>query len=940
MAGEGPSQVGTQRRAGERGSHWLIAREEELLAGERFLDRVRAGGALLHLEGEAGIGKTALWAELARAADERGYAVLSCRASTAESSLAYVSFSDLVGGVADSLLDRLPPPQRNALEAALLRSHPAAPGLDRRAVATAFVTLLGLLAESGPVVVAVDDASRLDRPSARVLEFAVRRLGPRPLGILATSRTDEGRPRLVAMFPGEAEHIVLGPLSLGSVYRLLKSRLGLALPRPALLKVEAASGGNPLFALEIARVLQSQGLPGPGEPLPVPDSLAQLVAGRIDGLPAETREAVLAASASVRPTTDLVDPLSLEPAEEAGVLTIRDGRIEFSHPLFAAAAYAAATPTRRRRLHAELASLATDLEERARHLMRASEGPDEQMASVLAEAAERAAAHGAPETAAELEEEAARRTPDARPETRWERLLRAASYNIQSGDGERARQLAGEVRTARPPPSIHARALHLIAETHYRDRPAESVHLLEEAVAHASEDGSPTLEVEILMSLAFASQAIGSEPDLDRHLHRMRELAALVEERGALAEVLAWLEGASFFTGRGFDELALERALALEDPDRRVPVQMRPVWNAALIYAHAGRLDRAEALLTGLRDRVLQRGEESDLPYVLAQLGAIRVFAGDPEEAGRRADAAINAAALVDSEVMRGYALAVRAHARAQAGDALAARTDATEALTICERAGWPHGICTARWALGFLAVSEGEPELAWSTLEPVVAAIEELGYYDFATAMYIPDGIEALVGIGELDRARSLTDSLQACGARLDRAWALAAAARCRSLIEAARGNPAEALLTIDAALAQHERVPMPLERARSLLVKGTVLRRLRRRRAARTVLQEAVGAFDELGARIWAERAGSELARTGLGRRDRDELTETERRVAELAASGLTNKQVAAQAFLTPKSVEDVLARVYRKLGIHSRAELGARMGPAPRTGPGASV
>jgi DNA-binding NarL/FixJ family response regulator len=287
----------------------------------------------------------------------------------------------------------------------------------------------------------------------------------------------------------------------------------------------------------------------------------------------------------------------------------------------------------------------------------------------------------------------------------------------------------------------------------------------------------------------------------------------------------------------------------------------------------------------------------------------------------------------VESELMRGFALQLRALARARRGAVDGARADAEESLAICVRVGWPHGIAAARWALGCVALAEGDHQAVVDALGPVVSAVEAVGLYEFVWAMSLPDAVESLIAIGELEHAERLIDSIADCSCRLDRPWGLAEAERCRALLEAARGNLDAAIAAIDAAVAAHDRLAMPFERGRTLLVKGIMHRRARHKKAAREALEEALTTLEGIGAAPWAERSRTELRRVGLRAPAPEQLTETERRVAELAATGLTNKQVAARAFLAPKSVEDVLARVYRKLAIHSRAELGAKMAARTR-------
>jgi DNA-binding CsgD family transcriptional regulator len=303
------------------------------------------------------------------------------------------------------------------------------------------------------------------------------------------------------------------------------------------------------------------------------------------------------------------------------------------------------------------------------------------------------------------------------------------------------------------------------------------------------------------------------------------------------------------------------------------------------------------------------------------------LLSGDLPRAASTTDDAMRAAALTGQELFCAWALAERAMVRANSGDTAAARTDGADALAISERIGWPDGIAQSRWALGFVALCEGDCHGAISALEPVVGKVEALGVYEWPIACSVPDAIEAFVATGELDRAARLTDALADWGRKFDRPWALALSGRCRALLQAAAGELESAQTAAERALVEHERLPIPFELGRTLLVLGQVQRRHGERRAARESLQRALVLFEQLGAPQWAERARAEARRIGV-RRAPAELTANEQLVAELAGNGLTNREIAAQMFLSRRTVEANLARAYRKLGIHSRAELGATM------------
>ena len=700
------------------------------------------------------------------------------------------------------------------------------------------------------------------------------------------------------------------------------------MPRPLLIRIEKAAGGNPFYALEIARALESDGNGAPGQALPIPDDLRQLVARRLGRLPRRTREALLRISALAQPTIALVDPSDLEPAEEAGVARVHDdGRIEFVHPLFAGAIYAAASHQRRRRLHGELAQITSDIEERARHLLLSNTGDatDAHLADVLHGAAEHALRRGAPEVAAELDEQSARRTPSQQIELRWQRCLRAARNHLKAGDPTRSRGLCQVVLAMEPTAPVRARALQLLAELSAVARTGDAIPLLEQALACAGKDAVHAAQLEIALGIMFLA-------DLDlAHAHRHLVQAVALAERSSdaplIAEAIAMKACAGVLCGHGLDDSVLERALALEDPDHEVGFQMRPSLCVALAYEYTGRIDLARRLFITLREQLIARGEESDLPQVLAQLAATSYLAGDLALAEQEANEAERLAALTGVELFRAFALGVRALVRSLRGNAGGARADGTEAFDISRRIGWPNGMDHARWALATIALADGDSEAALATLDPVVVQIETLGVYEWPNAMALPDAIEALIATGELERATRLTNALANTGHNFDRPWALATASRCRALLEAAAGRLDRAAAAADAAVIEHARLPMPLELGRTLLVQGQLLRRRGERRAARVTLNEALEIFGKLGTPHWAGRATAEIARIGV-RRAPDQLTQGEERVAALAAQGLTNPEIAARLFISRRTVEANLARVYRKLDIGSRAELGATM------------
>jgi DNA-binding CsgD family transcriptional regulator len=269
----------------------------------------------------------------------------------------------------------------------------------------------------------------------------------------------------------------------------------------------------------------------------------------------------------------------------------------------------------------------------------------------------------------------------------------------------------------------------------------------------------------------------------------------------------------------------------------------------------------------------------------------------------------------------------LRASLAAYAGRVDEARSNAEAAIAVSRRCG-AHALgMLARGAFAFLDVSLGDYQKALETLEPLL--IEPTMGTELITASYVPDAVAALVGVGRIAEAEQLTVRLEADGSRLDRPWMLAIGGRCRAMLYAATGDLDAAVAAAELALTHHERLPMPFERARTQLLYGQLQRRARRQAAAAATLSEALAAFTGLDTPLWVERARDELARTNTRPRSGSVLTPSEQRVAELVATGMTNREVASSLFVSPKTVEANIERIYRKLDIHSRAELGTRIG-----------
>lgn len=909
------------------------ASERDLLAG--FLDASAAAAAACVVVGTTGAGKTALVHHAVDVARGRGHRVLAHCPAPADASLALVALTDLFGLVDDADLAALAPPLRTALEIALLRRDAGPAPIETRTIATAVTALLSHLADDGPVLMAVDDSLWLDPPSARALAFAARRLLDRPLGWLVTVREPEqaGPPLdLARVLPADAlTTIVVGPLSVDDVFTVVRDRLAVTLPRPTLTRIHQAAAGNPLFALELARGFAASGDPVPITPLRVPASLRDAFAARIATLSAPARAALLCAAASRDPRVGTVSALAsaagLDEAVAAGIVGVDGDRVVFAQPLLASTAYEMAGDAERRTVHAALAERTADAEARGRHLALSTAGPSDGVAAALEAAAVTARARAAPDVAADLAELAVARTPDASSEAAWRRRLAFADYLFDAGSARKAAAAIGSVAIASVPASLRAQAVRLQAVVVYEaEGTDQALAALRRALAAAGDD--VTLRAEALTLMA-------------RIADDGREAAALAAEAIAvleaqdnpddaqLAEALLASASADFRLGRGLDRARFERAIALEDragAPRKAADGARASLSALLKYADC--YAEAHAALLDEYHLTLASGDESGLAGALAHLPQLELWLGDWAAARRWADEH-HALAQQTQQVNQlltaiGNLALVEAHC-GQLDDAL---THAAELLAAAQRGNDEWNVDRAHGLLGFIALNEGDAPRAVAHFAPWWDGLHATGLLEPGYARWHGDFVEALVGAGELVWARVVLDDVEARARSLDRASALATVGRGRALVAAAEGDLSAALAFADAALLHHERAYIPFERARTRLVKGQIHRRSREKRLAKEAIEGALAVFEELGAAGWVERAVAELERVNIRPAAPLDLTATERRVAELAASGLTNRQVADAAFISPKTVEANLARVYRKLGISSRAELGQRM------------
>lgn len=924
----------------------IFGRESQLETLRGLPASLADGPAALVIEGEAGIGKTTLWRAGVAAARDSVRVLVSSPAEV-EAKLSYAALVDLLQDVFDDILPDLPSPQRRALEVALLLEEAAGPPPDQRTVALAFLTAVRTLAQEGSVVIAIDDVQWLDVPSAGILQFAARRLGHLQVGLLLSRRSGAmdaplGLDR--ALPDDRVVRVDVGPLSLGAVHRLLTERLALALSRPVLVRVHETSGGNPFVALEIGRALEGAAPSvSPGEPLPVPRTLEELVSGRIAGLPGATGEALAAAAALSQPTLALVGaavaadarPL-LEPAVEADVVLLDSDRVHFTHPLLASAAYSRLDLLDRRRLHRRLAEVVEDIEEGARHLALAAEAPDQEVSAVLEQAASRARKRGAPHAAAELAEQALHLTPSELTDQALRLKIQAAGHHFEAGDASRAQVLLEEAVASAPPGPRRAEALTRLARARAFGADLRvAAALYGEAIAEAAD--APSVRADAEGGLAVAHMRMLDDlPAAARHAGVATELAERCGDRFMLAEFLAGWSLIEGLLGQARAQQLMQRAGDLDTSADEMGVApyyfLRGLsgasFMAGVLAVWHDDLDGARSRFRAACERAAEFGDEGSLALILRWASYAEWLLGNWDEALRLADDGYDAAVQTGQPSQQAVLAGMRALVLAHLGNAEGAVEAADRALRLAGETGAMFGTMLGVSALGFLQLSRSDPFGAHEHLAPLVERLEAAGVKEPGAARYLPDEIEALVALGRLEEAQALLNRLERRARNLDRPSALAAAGRCRGLLAAARGGPAPARVALGEALAQHERVSIPFERARTLLALGAVERRAKQWRSARAALAEALAVFEQLGAELWAERARAELARIGGRRAAGTLLTTTERRVAELVAEGRSNKEVAAALFLTPRTVETKLSRMYAKLGIRSRTELAYRL------------
>ncbi|GAA4234436.1 DNA-binding CsgD family transcriptional regulator [Streptosporangium album] len=873
----------------------LHGRGAEQAVIDRLLADSREGrsGALL-VRGEPGIGKTALLDYAAGVAE--GLRVIRGTGVESEAELPFAGLHLLLRPVFDRV-GALPEQQERALRAAFgLASVEAG---DRLLVGLAVLSLLSELAEDGPLLVLVDDAQWLDRASTDALLFAARRLDAEGVALVIAAREPFTAPGMAELevkgLDAPAAAALLGP-GISPVVRY---------------RVLAEARGNPLALIELPAAA-----PADGTALPLTSRVQDAFLGQVRRLPEATQGLLAVAAAEDTGDLDVVlraaagfgDFLEdLHPAESAGLVRVSEGTMTFRHPLVRAAVYQGIPPSLRLAVHKALAASLSgpdDADRRAWHLAMAATGPDEEVAAELERTAARASGRSGYAAAATAYERAARLS--AHPGTRTRRLALAAERAVWAGELDRAGTLAEQgaqqlgTLTAEESgdPALWARLTHVRATADFlRGSPRTAHEALLEGAATA--DGARAARM--LTQAVHAAWYLGG-PELDRTVARLDALNLPDDDPitpvvGFVTAVLSRRDAPPSLT----EVVAETRRAGAHGPNDLV--------QACGVGLAAGQDGEVHETAASLVAEARTMGTIGVLPTLLFFLAETELFQGRHRDALTTATESLRIARDTGQRQWASQMNSLLAYLAAIEGDDERCHLLVGEAL-----ADGSAGTQWTVWALGMLDLGHGRVEAALSRLGPMAG-----GHHVSATRC-VPDLVEAAVRLGTPERAADAFARYREWAGRTRQPWAEALVLRCRALLEDAEEH-FTAALKLDG---------RPFERARTELLYGEWLRRTRRKAEARAHLRSALETFERLTARPWAGRARAELSATGsvapaapapglLAR-----LTPQELQIVRLAAQGLSNRDIAAQLFLSPRTVGYHLYKAYPKLGVASRGEL----------------
>lgn len=909
----------------------LIGRAAAQRRIDELVESARTGSSqTLVLVGDPGIGKTALLEYAAAQAPD--FDVVRARGVESEAEVPFAALYELCRPYLERL-DLLAPPQASALRAAFGLGEDET---SRFAVGAGTLSLLAAAAEERPLLLLVDDAHWLDQGSADALAFAVRRLRVDRIAALLATRPGEGR----TFERRDLPELELEGLDESSSSALLASSAQGVITPEREREIIGLARGNPLALLELPKRVET--LPNGAEPIRLGKQLERAFAARALELPEETRSALLVAAVTSTPDLEIVrralerlglSTAELEPAEATGLVALVDSSLEFRHPLVRSALYHAADAAERRRAHAAVAAALGADERGAWHLAAATVGADDAVAEALERAAETARKRSGFAAAAAAYERAARLSE--RKSDRVRRLGAGADAAWLAGRTGRALALIEEALAHTDDPLRRGALLHTRGTIeHFSGNPRAQWTLEEASELLVDGDrrtaclslntavGSALIagEIERAVSLGERAYAIADPAEADQHLFGLLPRGASLLMAGRPEEGLPFLERAA--------EAFRNGGLLADDPRHLSWAALAAFWlgDAALMAQNAARAV----------EWAREHAAVATLPMAARLLARAQLITGHWRAARASLAESLEAARISGQAIQEADTLSTLAWLDAAQGRADECRRHVDQGLAIAEKCGllWRNGLLHALVLLELgRGVNDGSTELARAR------SLAERPLRDTPANSSAPDLIEALIRLGETDAADDLLAPFAEGAERLGQPLPRALAMRCRALL----ADEASYEELLERALALHALDQNVFAAARTRLVYGQRLRRSRRRIDAREQLHAALTVFERLEARPWAERARAELRASGerLRRNDPttdDELTPQELQIALLVAAGKTNREVGAQLFLSPKTIEWHLGHVYAKLGIRSRMELGRTLDSRELT-PGAS-
>jgi len=918
----------------------VIGRVLEQRVLEQFLGEPGDEPRALILEGDAGIGKSMIWSLGVAQALDRNLTVASARGTQSETGLAFSGLTDLFDYVDSEVFEGLPAAKRIVLEVAMLRRAPSAEPIGQREVSAAALALLRSLTAAGPLVLAIDDLQWLDRPSAEALAFALRRLPDQPVRLLATRRTPGGvapaepddRSGVLtgALPPATVNTVTLGPLDQRGIAALLADQLQLRLQPGALRGLIARTGGNPLWALELGRAIARA---DDHSQLPLPEGLLTLIGQRLAELDAGANEALLVVAALAYPTFELCtralagvvpDPATaIDAGVEAGVLTVAGTRLHLAHPLLGSVALERLPPGARADLHTRLAATTADPEQHARHLALARPGrKDPEVAEALEDGAAAALARGATSTAANLVELAVQFTPLDRDADLIRRTVQAADVHHALGNLELAYDHASHVYGKELTVEQRRQVLPLLLDTFFWHRGSVEAQKLIRATLDDPER-DPYLRAIALASAAENGDGLGTpRSQLARQAEDILEQSEIDSDPYVAAYVLVILADIRLKSGNGFPEDYLRRAEMAQRQRPMVRFTQRATTIRAFFLKAVDDLDGARTALHSALAVARDEGEDGVVPLILGHLTLTECWAGRYEDAAIASEEGLRLAGPRNPVMLALYAAS--ALLRVLTGDPegarelLADQPDNRDEINPFMALPYDH-------VLGAAALLSNDDETAVELLSSAYTKARDLEIHEPGRRYRLESDLgQALINAGRLEEAADLAAELRELGTRQNRPTILGIGLRLDALVLSQRGDPDAAEPLASEAVTLHEQSPFPLERGLSLFALGRVQRRRKARAQARASIQAALDCFSELGATAYARFARLMLEQLGGSRGGGSALTDAERRIADLLATGMSNREIAAALYSSVRTVEGHLSSIYRKLGIHSRTEL----------------